>query len=200
MRTRTLSVALLLLALAALAGCSIPVTLSDVSLLPGAVPLDASGLTQYTQDLSETENASRITGIQSFSLTFDCANASGQALTMDIWLSRNDSLTIANLPASGTAAAADTIRVWTGAIASGLNGQVQAPWGQITNRDQACGMLNPNTGRDAQGHKYVTVYVVTRPTGSGVIVGNMTADVTVGVSLLGASSRGTVEVVRVRFE
>jgi len=197
LRARTLSVALLL-ALAGLGGCSIPVTLSDVSLMPGAVPLDASGLTRYTKDLAETENASHISGIQSFSLTFDCVNGSGQAITMDIWLSRTDSLALSDLPASGTGTT-DTIRVWTGAIASEYNGSLQAPWSQLTNRDTARAMLNPNTGRDAGGHKYVTVYVVTRPTGSGVVVGNMTADITVGVTPFSTSSAETVEVVRIRF-
>jgi len=157
-------------------------TLADlIGDVPAQVVLSA-GIVRGRKNLATMGQADAIRSVISVSGRTTTSNASTVDVTIDVWLSRTDELAAADLlDTAGQPVMADeatrTYHAWDVSVSAGSTGAVvNVPWADVDNPAAVTDMLNPNTDRDTNGDKFVTIYCTSRPTGEGVTLSGISAN------------------------
>ena len=157
------------------------VTLADlIGDVPSQLVLSA-GIVKGRKNLATLGHADAIRSVISINGRTTASNASPLDVTIDVWLSRTNELTAADLLDAGEPVMADettrTYHAWDVSVPAGSTGAVvNVPWADVDNPAAVTDMLNPNTDRDENGDKLVTIYCTSRPTGEGVTLSGISAD------------------------
>jgi len=187
-------------------GCGIQVaTSAEKSLFAEPVGFTAGGAGEpgmlvRTTDLTTNEDAGAISSIRALDVWFECDNRGAGQVVLDTWFAREAEIASRDLFTAGSVPvdqwqpiASDEARglyhAWQSQAPANTAQQFAVPWSEIENHRSIQRTFNPNVDRDATNHKYVTVYLVCRPTGDDVFISDLRIRLEVNARLL--ASGGT---------